>query len=357
VSRTVRGTRVIVAGVLAAGLLPTAAPAHGTPSDLDGPGSYLVVRTYPQTAGPSAEQNAACDDYFGPQRSATVALRQNAVQFAPKVQRASGLATDESVAFLGTGYICGAPAANQDLTEVFAIADVPAGRATMHGPCRVSPLQLVRAAPFLGCRLTVDPIPRISVGGHAVSNTVAGSIFVGYLVRDPKRPLPYTAPPAEPSWQPLPNDPDFYLWRTFNARTGPSTDCLPGGTGASSAALSATQPDLRTGMLDPDEPLRKAGKVTLCHTRSGKVTAVVEIQRAGRTVQLQALGDCRTEPTRAGRHLLMQTCVLDVAWADSPLFRAGQLTSIGLVRADNPQVAANSHIWTLGILDGETGAA
>lgn len=357
-SRTVRGTRVILAGLLAAGLLLTATPAQSAPSSLDGPGSYLVVRTYPQTAGPTAQQNAACDGYFGPQRSATVALRQSAVQFAPRVGRPSGLATDESAAFLGAGYICGAPAANPDLTEVFAIADVPAGRATMHGPCRVSPLQLVRAAPFLGCRLTVDRVPRVSAGGHAVSNTVAGSIFVGYLVHDPKRPLPYIAPPAEPSWQTLPNDPDFYLWRTFNARTsGSSTDCLPSSTGVSSAALSATQPNLRTGILNRAEPLRKAGKVTVCHTRSGKVTAVAEIQRAGSTVQLRALGDCRTEPTRAGRRLLMQTCVLDVAWADSPLFRAGQLTSIGLVRAADPRVAANSHIWSLGILDGETGAA
>lgn len=313
----------------------------------DGPGTYVVVRTYPQTAGPTAEQDAACERYFGPQRSSTVALRQSAVQFASRVD-ATGLAVDEDASFAGGGYICGAPGVSPDLTEVFAIADVPAGRATMHGPCQVSLLQWLRAAPFLGCRLAIDPMPGVSaVGGHAVSNTVAGSIFVGYLVRDPAKPLPYAAPPAEPAWQELPNDPDFYLWRTFDATAGACPE----------AALSATHPDLQSTALDPRERVRKTGELTLCHLGAGKAQATVTFQRAGTTANLTASGDCRTEPTPAGPQLRVQTCVLDVVWADSPLFRAGQLTSIGLVRADNPQLAANSHIWTLGVLDGQTGAA
>lgn len=352
---------VVVAGMCAAA---TAVPAHGADAtELDGPGRYFLVRTFPQTAGPTPEQNAACDAYFGPVRAQTAGLRQAAVQFAPEVD-GTGLAVEEAASYVGPGYICGAPGANPDFTEVFAIADVPAGRATLHGSCKASLLEIVRAAAFLGCRVAIDPIAGVSTGGYAVSNTVAGSLFVGYLSTAGTE-LPANDVGLEPGWQTLPNDPDFYLWRSFD-HTAPDTstgggcaqdlpvDLAGGAVAVRSAALSATQPDPVSGFLPSDEPTVRAGAVTLCVSDDGSALAQAEFDRAGTAAHLSAEGDCRTAPSEAGPDLLVQTCVLGVVYADTPLFRAGQLTSIGLVHAETG-VPANSHIWTLGILDEETG--
>lgn len=229
-TRLVAVGMAVVAGACAA---TTALPAHGANTAvLDGPGRYFLVRTYPQAAGPTPEQGAACDAHFGAPRSTTAGLRQAAVQFAPRVDP-SGLAVEEAASYLGPGYICGAPGVNPDFTEVYAIADVPAGHATMHGTCAASAFQIIRAAAFLGCRLEVDPIPGVSAGGYAVSNTVAGSIFVGYLALDRRNPPTGEIGP-EPTWQTLPNDPDFYLWRSFDHATAePTTGCPAGLTPAS----------------------------------------------------------------------------------------------------------------------------
>jgi len=223
-------------------------------------------------------------------------------------------------------------------------------------------------APFLGCRVALGPVPSVgSPGGQLVTNTVSGSIIAAYLARDPSQPLPYSPPPAQPPHNTLPNDPDFYLWRTFGAESGTtSPDCLRAGAllpqGAQKFSLSATQPDLATGVLDPAETVTKVGQATLCFV-GGTVTnagdrrtavALVKFQRAGATVTANATGDCRTAPLAGHTDVRVQTCTLSVLLADSLLFRAANVTSIGLVRADNTLVPANSHVFSLGILDGTT---
>lgn len=351
----------------AAAMSPTAiaGPSPAAEGTGDGPDTYVVFRTLPETAAPSVAQNKACDDHFGSPRSSTVVLRQAAVSMVPRVD-GSGLAVDELASYVGPSYICAAPdLTSSDLSEAYADAKLPFGFAAGSGPCTPSLRGVIGLAPFLGCRLAMGPVPSVgSPGGYAISNTVSGSIFMGFVARDPSQPLPYTPPPSKPPHNTLPNDPDFYLWRTAdqqNATTFP--DCARAGallpSGAQQAALSPTQPDLTNGVLDPDEAINRVGRVTVCflggNAERRTAVALVRFPRAGRTVIANASGDCRTAPLAGRTDLRVQTCRLSVLFTDSTLTRAGQLISIGLVRADNPLVAANSHVWSLGIIDGQTG--
>lgn len=358
---------LLTAGLLIAPLTATpaadgaAAPA-GTERG-DGPGTYFLFRTYPSAGDPIPAHVRACDEHFG-ERASTVVLRQHAQQYVPRVDRASGMAVDEDASHVGPGYVCVAPAANPDFNEGFAVTELPAARADVAGSCRADLTEIIRLAPFIACRFAAGPVPSLdSPGGYTIGNSVAGSIFVAYLVRDPSQPLPHKPPATDPGHTTLPNDPDFYLWRAFRSTNPPSTpDCQQAGALMPSAirtsALSATQPDPQTAVLDRDEERVRIGRITVCFTGSEgsthRTAALVQLPRAGKTVTARAFGECRDAPTPAGAHLLMQTCSLGVQQADSPLFRAGQLTSIGLVRRDNPAIAHNVHVWTLGILDGET---
>lgn len=347
-SRAAVGCAVVVALCSAA-----TSTAGAVKTDLDGPGNYFLIRTYPATADPTAEQNAACDEHFdGIDPNLTV--RQAALSYAPTVDRKSGMAVDETASYLRPGFICAGPGANSDLVQAYATAELPAATADAEGPCAASLPSLLKAAPFIACRLAVGSAPEVeSPGGFAMGNSVSGSIFIGYLVRDSDKPLPYTPPGPEPERGSLPNDPDFYVWRAFNTTLGSCANGI-----ARSVSLSATQPNLQTGLLDPAEALTKVGTLSLCvgePTRDRRlVTGTARIARAGGTANLTAQGDCREAPVPEHADLLMQTCSVTVQWADTPLFRAGHFTSIGLVHADRPLVPANSHIWSLGLLDGHT---
>lgn len=343
---------------------PVASAGQTAAATRDGPGTYFLFRTFVGADAPTAAQNKDCDERYGDQ-SFLIVSRSTALAYTPKVERATGLAVDEKAKFLGPAYICGKAGLTPDLVENYAHLLLPSSRADADGTCAPSLPSFVRAATFLSCRMDVDPMPALgSPGGFAASNTISGSIFIAFIERDPSKPVPKKPALPERPMTETPNNPDFYLWRAMSATTVPmSTACQSAGAlmpgPARTSTLSATQPDLATGALNPKELLTKTADVTLCFTGGSGSThyaaAIAKIKRAGKTVTVTTFGECRDSAMPSGRKdLLMQSCALSVLWADSPLFRAGQLTSNGLVRADNPTVAANSHVWSLGMLDGET---
>lgn len=350
-------------------MTPAASGATGTSdapdtsgnSGLDGPGSYAVFRTLDSGNPATAEQNRRCDEYFGQVRSSTTIARLDARLFAFRSDPETGRLVDQTASYLGPGFICLAPAANEEGLEAYAYTGLQdLGESTGTGPCALAPVLASPGAAFVNCKLAIHPDPAIGLlGGMATSNSMAnptsetelgaptGSVWTAYLVRKPGV-VPYDPPsvpvPPVPPMEGL----DFYVFRAFDTTT--STDgaeCRLSGARASS--MSAVQPDPRNGLLNPREkPTRDAG-ATLCLHDSGTATALVTLTRGGRQVEIVAAGDCQDFPTPAGPDIRQQACKLSIQSSTAPGARGGLITTIGLVPAGAPLETANSHIWTISL--------
>lgn len=350
---------------------PDAAPDFRT--NADGPGRYYVFKTFDTGAPLTAEQQAACTAYFGAARYATLISKLNAALFSFTIDLGTGRSTDQTAGYLGPGLICIGAGADAAGTEAFATTALPGvGTATANGPCALSPIAALPGVLFASCTLQLQPdAAQGSLGGMAASNSVSnnaglsddvpktGSIWTAYVVRTPGAPTPPDAPPGTIPVVPDSNL-DFYLYRAFDElRSADAAACrLTGVTqvlGARSVALSAVQPVLRNGALDPTPVLNEDARLTLCFTgatTSGMRDAVAQmsLKRGGKPVQLTARGSCRDFPTPAGAAFLQQTCKLDVDTSSIAGFVAGQLTLSGLVEAGEPLKSANSNVWTLSVV-------
>lgn len=336
---------------LVAVVLVTALPAAAQAAGDDGPGTWFVFRTYPNgERGATPEQERRCASHFGTVRAPTALLKTNALEFVPRVDPVTGRAVSETASYLGPGFICVAPDATQDLNEAYAYASIPGmGEGEGTGPCTLAP-QPAAGAVFVGCRLGLVPDPTVGLlGGFAASNTVSGSIFAAYVIPQPGFAMPpYVAPGEAPERGSLPNDPDFYVFRSFAHETSAaSADC---GAGARSSPLSSTQPDLRTSALDPDELRYRDAQARLCLTGGQAAVAQLELHRGGEPIRVSASGDCREFPTPAGADVRQQSCSLAVQSSTAPGFRGGLLTSTGLVPAGSRLDVAGSHVWVLSLL-------
>jgi hypothetical protein len=80
--------------------------------------------------------------------------------------------------------------------------------------------------------------------------------------------------------------------------------------------------------------------------------ARIELSERGQHLRLDLSGDCADLATPAGDSLRQQGCNLRVMPSPDQLasgIRGGLLTSNGLVKAEDPLVAADSHVWTLAL--------
>jgi hypothetical protein len=367
--------------------LATATPAQAdshTPEPMaanGGPGSYYMFRSFDTAAPFTPEQQQLCDDHYGPVRS-TTASELNAALFAFTGDESTGRVEDQKASYLGPAIACAAPIVGPDLTqpdpdllEIFGVIWPPpatlAGLSTFDAPCSPAPAVAQPGVLLVNCRGPFGPDPSGRVlGGVATSNSISnprrvpgaptGSIWTTYVVTKRGAHLP---PPTggEPPSTPTPSPGlDFYVFRASKgdvAGGSPTCPSSPTATvvGARRSNLYATAPRLSDGRV-PDRRGGRSGALTVCFTSaaSGRRSAVarIELSERGQHLRLDLSGDCADLATPAGDSLRQQGCNLRVMPSPDQLasgIRGGLLTSNGLVKAEDPLVAADSHVWTLAL--------
>lgn len=344
-------------------------PAAADPA-LDGPGRYYVFRTLDSGNDPTAEQNAACEGYFGSRASAAV-IRLNAGLFGFRVDPLTGRLVDQAASVLGPGFICGAPVLGRDdVVEAYAYATLPgAGKGEATGTCGLQPAIGQPGALHFTCHLGLRPDdPTGVVGGLLSSNSIVnpgnlvpgsptGSVWTAYIVRRSGAPAA-SAPPA--SAQKPPGDvpgADFYLTRAFDSQTPSAAPACGASTAAiRTATLRSVQPDPATGAIPDGARYVTVGSLTVCYAAAGggrrSATVEVRLGPASDPLVISAQGDCRDQPSPAGADVNLQSCALTVPASLRDGVRGGMVTSSGLVPAGEPAGAANAAVWTISLFGG-----
>jgi hypothetical protein len=301
----------------------------------------------------------------------------NAGLFAFTGNPITGQVEDQKASYLGAAMACTAPAAAAPgQLELFGsswpLGSVVAGISTMDILCSPSPALGQPGALLVDCGgpFGADPSGRVT-GGIASSNTIdnpnnavpgapTGSIWTTYVFSPPG-----VSPPPPVGGHPPPTPApsaglDFYVFRTSADNVSSTSSNCAGASagavvGARSSVLHPVSPNLADGRL-PQNLGPAVGTLTVCFTSSGGIsrtaTAHIDVSAGGTTTQIDACGTCRESSTPASAGVRAQACDLpiDNARTSQPGgISGGLVTSLGLVRADNPLVALNSHIWTLAL--------
>lgn len=357
-----------IAIVAALVVAPPALADRAESPDLDGPGRYYVFRTLDSGQAPTAEQEARCDEHFGP-LAPLAAIRLNALLFSFRTDAATGALTDQTARVLGPGFICGGPGiAGPDVFSAYAYVQLPGiGAPDSSGSCTIGPSQLGLGPLLLGCRLILPAQPEIGLlGGIATSNSVlnpgnaipgapTGSVWSAYVIRKPGSPPVAAGPVPDQSLveEDIPGV-EFYVARSVRDRaSGSSAGCIAGTDSARTAQLRSVQPRVRSALIPKRAKLRAIGRLTLCFRDpdSGRTRALVNLRGdgAGPTV-VRAAGQCRSLETAAGPNLRQQTCTLPLSADPAAGIRGGMLTGSGLVGSGPRALPRNSAVWTLSLI-------
>jgi hypothetical protein len=347
------GAALIALMLIALALAPGPAVAAG----VDGPGRFYVFRTRDTTQAPTAAQNQACQDYFGPVRAESVVTKLNAALFTFNVDHSTGRVTDQTAAPLGPGFICGAPGVDTGgELDAFAYTALPTtGVVDAHGPCALEPVMAQAGSAIVNCHLQPDPDKSTGVtGGLITSNSVVnesgsagaptGSIWTAYIVG---------APPAR-AGHPLPVGPvsgeaagiDFYVARALG--DGKPSGCPAGGQGGSDT-LTSVAPSSGSSLIASGLGQR-IGHLQVCYTSAipgGFVAdATATVTGAGGPFQIRATGQCDNNATTAGND---QSCALSVTGSTASQVKGGLLTSNGLADPSEPSKRHSAAIWTMAL--------
>ncbi|MCZ4562657.1 hypothetical protein O4160_17580 [Rhodococcus sp. IEGM 1401] len=339
---------------------PSPAPATIMGSIDNGPGHFSVFRTVDSGQRPTAEDNAACNDYFGSPRSSTVVERLDARMYTFTNDPSTGFLQNPTAQNVGPIYVCAGPIIDgQAFLDQWGALTAPGlGELSMYGPCGIEFMIGLPGRAAVDCVLRVNPNDSGVIDGVATSNSIAnplrlpdgrtGSLWTLYTLGEGTGPIPE---PVAGTPQPT-GSVKYSVGREVNSVSTGSTPACPGGV--RTTEIHAVSVDAATGAASTEPSADVAATASICYQNpsSPDFGASLSITSYGVTPALTATstGQCRRIDLPIEPGTVQQSCGFTLPPQPALGLTGGQMTLNGLVPTNDAAGSANSAIWTTSFL-------